>query len=81
MIRESSSEHYLDLRGTPCPLNFIRSSLAIEELEQNQSLHIDLDKGEPEMMVIPGLKNAGHHVEIICEDLSWLRVKVTCGDV
>jgi TusA-related sulfurtransferase len=53
----------LDLRGTPCPLNYIRSKLALEKLEPGAWLHVDLDTGEPEQMVASGLKGDGHHVE------------------
>ena len=53
----------LDLRGTPCPLNFIRSKLALEKLEPGAWLQVDLDAGEPEQMVASGLREAGHRVE------------------
>ncbi|TVS05737.1 MAG: sulfurtransferase TusA family protein [Cyanobium sp. PLM2.Bin73] len=52
----------LDLRGTPCPLNFIRSRLALEALEPGAWLQVDLDAGEPERMVAEGLRQAGHDV-------------------
>ena len=55
---------YLDLRGTPCPLNFIRCKLAIERLTISQYLKVDLDLGEPEEMVISGLSKAGHKLQI-----------------
>ena len=54
----------LDLRGTPCPLNFIRSKLALEKLELGAWLQLDLDAGEPEQMVASGLREAGQHVEV-----------------
>jgi len=54
----------LDLRGTPCPLNFIRSKLALEKLEPGAWLQVDLDAGEPEEMVASGLREAGHHVDL-----------------
>ena len=54
----------LDLRGTPCPLNFIRSKLALEKLEPGTWLLVDLDAGEPEQMVAGGLRAEGHHVEL-----------------
>jgi TusA-related sulfurtransferase len=53
----------LDLRGTPCPLNFIRSKLALETLAPGGWLQVDLDAGEPEQMVAAGLREAGHRVE------------------
>ena len=40
----------LDLRGTPCPLNFIRTKLALEKLSAGEWLQVDLD-AEPEEMV------------------------------
>jgi TusA-related sulfurtransferase len=55
---------HLDLRGTPCPLNFIRSKLALETLEVGAWLQLDLDAGEPELMVAEGLRGAGHRVEL-----------------
>ena len=44
----------LYLRGTPCPLNFIRSKLALEKLAPGAWLQVDLDAGEPEEMVASG---------------------------
>jgi TusA-related sulfurtransferase len=54
----------LDLRGTPCPLNFIRSKLALEKLDLGAWLQVDLDAGEPEQMVVSGLREAGQHVQV-----------------
>ena len=72
---------YLDLRGTPCPTNFIRCCLALEELSPDDSLQVDLDRGEPEVMVISGLREAGHGVEIISQEPTYLSLLVTCGGV
>jgi TusA-related sulfurtransferase len=52
----------LDLRGTPCPLNFIRSKLALEKIDPGAWLQVDLDAGEPEQLVASGLREAGHQV-------------------
>lgn len=54
----------LDLCGTPCPLNFIRSQLALEKIEPGAWMQVDLDGGEPERMVCEGLMGAGHHVQV-----------------
>ena len=53
----------IDLRGTPCPLNFIRSKLALEKINPGAWLQVELDSGEPEQMVASGLREAGHRVE------------------
>ena len=52
----------LDLRGTPCPLNFIRTRLALEKLPAGDTLQVDLDRGEPEAMVSSGIRGDGHAV-------------------
>ena len=55
----------LDLRGTPCPVNFIRARLALETLPSGGWLQIDLDGGEQEQMVAEGLRSEGHVVELV----------------
>ena len=67
---------HLDLRGTPCPINFVRCRLAIEKLYPNQTLEVDLDKGEPEEMVTIGLKKEGHKIKIIVEETNWIRLLI-----
>ena len=59
----AAGEASRDLCGTPCPLNYIRSKLALEKLESGAWLQVDLDAGEPEQMVMAGLRAAGHRVE------------------
>tara|TARA_A100001037_G_scaffold109094_1_gene99306 strand:+ start:1826 stop:2065 length:240 start_codon:yes stop_codon:yes gene_type:complete len=76
----SSPVNGLDLRGTPCPLNYVRCRLALEELAPGDSLQVFLDKGEPEEMVVSGLIGEGHNVEVIKEDFSWVKLMVICSD-
>ena len=54
---------HLDLRGTPCPLNYVRCTLALERLPSGGVLIVDLDRGEPEAMVAEGLRSKGHRVD------------------
>ena len=68
----------LDLRGTPCPVNFIRCRLALELLAKNQILNVDLDKGEPYEMVYNSVQKLGHKIKIILEDDRWIRLLVIC---
>ena len=53
---------HLDLRGTPCPLNFIRTRLALETIAAGEELQVDLDAGEPVLMVSEGVRGEGHTV-------------------
>ena len=64
---------YLDLRGTPCPVNFVRCCLALEELNDDNFLQVDLDRGEPEETVISGLRKEGYDIQIIHIDFNWIR--------
>ena len=70
----------LDLRGTPCPLNFIRTKLALEKLSAGEWLQVDLDAGEPEEMVASGLREAGHRVELKSLEAGAVRLLICrCG--
>jgi len=61
--RQVDPEASVDLRGTPCPVNFIRSRLKLETIAPGAWLQVDLDGGEPERMVSEGLRSEGHWVE------------------
>ncbi len=65
MIEKTQLIQYLDLRGTPCPINFVRCRLVLEELNKDQYLKVQLDKGEPEETVFSGLSNAGYTIKTI----------------
>jgi TusA-related sulfurtransferase len=36
----------LDLRGTPCPINFVRTKLQLKKMPTNSLLEVWLDAGE-----------------------------------
>ncbi|WP_342597817.1 sulfurtransferase TusA family protein [Cyanobacterium aponinum UTEX 3222] len=59
------SEFVLDLRGTPCPINFIRSKLQLEKMSQGDVLEIHLDGGEPIEQVPNSLSMEGYSIEAI----------------
>ena len=61
-------DHYLDLCGLACPVNFVKCCLALENLSLNQVLKVDLDVGESETSVIEGLKEKGYKVKILNKD-------------
>ncbi len=52
----------LDLRGTPCPLNFVRAKLRLEKLPPGQWLDLWLDAGEPIEQVPSSLAAEGYDV-------------------
>ena len=59
----------LDLRGTPCPINFVRTKLRLQQLTPGQLLEVWLDPGEPIEQVPESLAVAGYPIENI-EDRS-----------
>jgi TusA-related sulfurtransferase len=67
---------HLDLRGTPCPLNYVRSRLALERIPPGSWLSVDLDTGEPERMVCEGLRGEGHAVDPITLDAGVVRLMI-----
>ena len=68
MDKNILADHYLDLRGYLCPVNFVKCCLALESLPLNQVLKVDLDKGESETSVVKGLHEKGYKVNIINKD-------------
>ncbi len=68
MDKNILTDHYLDLSGLDCPVNFVRCCLALESLSSNELLKVDLDIGESEINVIEGLKEKGYKVNILNKD-------------
>lgn len=57
----------LDLRGTPCPINFVRTKLSLEKMTPGNLLEVWLDPGEPIEQVPDSLTMAGFQVEQITD--------------
>ncbi|MDW8056420.1 MAG: sulfurtransferase TusA family protein [Elusimicrobiota bacterium] len=51
-----------DLRGTPCPINYVKAKLKLEELNIGDILEIYLDDGAPIQNVPKSLENDGQEV-------------------
>jgi TusA-related sulfurtransferase len=68
----------LDLRGTPCPLNFVRTKLRLEKMAPGEVLEVWLDEGEPIEQVPNSLQMAGYHIlqTLAQEDFFALQVRV-----
>jgi TusA-related sulfurtransferase len=66
----------LDLRGTPCPLNYVRTRLALERLPAGAELEVWLDRGEPERLVSEGLRGEGYTLDLCGLDPQAVRLCV-----
>ena len=77
MDKNILTDHYLDLRGLICPVNFVRCCLALENLSFDEVLKVDLDKGEAETSVVEGLKEKGYKVNIIYKDSKMVSLMIS----
>ena len=66
----------LDLKYVPCPLNIVKLKLALEKLSKNEQLVVELDKGEPEEMVLNNLKEMGCFFKLIKENEKFIKIKI-----
>ena len=67
---------YLDLKSVPCPLNVVKIKLALENLCKNEQLIVELDKGEPEEMVLKNLNEMGCLFKQIKENEKFVKIKI-----
>ncbi len=67
---------HLDLKSVPCPLNIVKIKLALEKLSENEQLIVELDRGEPEEMVLNNIKEMGYLFKQIKENEKFLKIKI-----
>jgi TusA-related sulfurtransferase len=66
----------LDLRGTPCPINFVRTKLKLEQMAPEQLLEVWLDPGEPIEQVPDSLQMEGYKIEQIADRTDFFALQV-----
>lgn len=66
----------MDLRGTPCPINFVRTKLRLEKMSPGELLEVWLDPGEPIDQVPESLAMEGYPIESIQEQDGFFSLKV-----
>jgi TusA-related sulfurtransferase len=66
----------LDLRGTPCPINFVRTKLRLEQMTPGALLEVWLDPGEPIEQVPDSLAMEGYPIEDVEERTDYFALKV-----
>ena len=68
--------NFIDLKSVPCPLNVVRCKLALEKLSKEDILIVDVDRGEPEIMVKKTLENIGYKLDTVKAEVDWIRYVV-----
>jgi TusA-related sulfurtransferase len=66
----------MDLRGTPCPINFVRTKLKLEQMQPGSILEVWLDPGEPIEQVPDSLAMEGYQIESIEDRSDFFALKI-----
>ena len=66
----------LDLRGTPCPINFIRTKLKLSQMPPDSVLEVWLDSGEPIEQVPDSLRMEGYPIQELVESDGFYKLLV-----
>ena len=72
----TSNTKILNLKSIPCPLNVVKCKLALEKLKKEDMLLVELDRGEPEVMVKETLENSGYKLETVQEEKDWIKLAI-----
>lgn len=76
---EHEIKKHLNLHRVACPMNFVKTKLALEELESGEYLEVILDEGEPMLNVPRSLKDEGHRIAKVESIGETFRVVVRKG--
>jgi TusA-related sulfurtransferase len=66
----------LDLRGTPCPINFVRTKLKLAQMSAGEVLEVWLDAGEPIEQVPHSLAMEGYTEQAILEEDTFFKMTI-----
>ncbi len=66
----------LDLKGTPCPINYVKAKLVLEDLNSGDILEVLLDEGAPIENVPRSLRDDGHEVLSMDKQGEFYKVRV-----
>ena len=59
---EAAKAPVYDLRGVACPMNYVKTKLKLEMMDNGEQLEVWLDAGEPIRNVPMSLRNDGHKI-------------------
>ncbi|RZM79796.1 sulfurtransferase TusA family protein [Leptolyngbya iicbica] len=72
----AAPDRQLDLRGTPCPINFVRTKLQLQQMPAGELLEVWIDGGEPVVQVPHSLKMDGYVIEQLIEKDRYYALQV-----
>lgn len=56
------ADERLDITDVVCPVTFVKTKVALEEMEEGQILQVHLNDGEPVQNVPRSVKDEGHKI-------------------
>ena len=57
-----SAKKFIDVTDVVCPITFVKTKIALEDMEDGEILEVRLNTGEPAQNVPRSLKDEGHKV-------------------
>ena len=72
----------IDITDVNCPITFVKTKIALEELDDGDILSVRLNDGEPVQNVPRSVKEEGHEVLSLTEngDGTWQLIVKKVGD-
>lgn len=59
---EIKVDEYIDITDVTCPITFVKTKVALEEMDEGQILQVHLNDGEPVQNVPRSVKEEGHMI-------------------
>ena len=79
-MSEKEFDAFVDITDVVCPITFVKTKVALEELEDGQTLEVRLNDGEPIQNVPRSLKSEKHKItEITRNDDGPYLIRVVKG--
>ncbi len=61
-------DEVIDITDVTCPITFVKTKVALEELDEGQILQVHLNDGEPVKNVPRSVKEEGHEILELTEN-------------
>ena len=61
-MADIKADERLDITDVVCPVTFVKTKVALEEMEEGQILQVHLNDGEPVQNVPRSVKDEGHRI-------------------
>ncbi len=68
MANDYNADEIIDITDVTCPITFVKTKVALEELDEGQILQVHLNDGEPVQNVPRSIKEEGHEVLDLSEN-------------